>query len=397
MKCKHEGLPANAAFCCWCGKKLIKDKTEVKVPPPSLLPSGTYFGRVMVKGERVPVSAETEEEYYTKARAAKLGLIEIKKTAPKQTLGAIIDSYIESNSKTLSPSTIRGYKTSRDNRFQSIMDKDINSITNWQKIVNDELDGITPKTLANAWRLITASMRAQNIPVPEVTLPKSAKAERPWLDFEQIITFLKAVEGQECELAALLALHGLRRSELLALTSDKVDLKKGTLTISGAMVFDKDQNLIAKETNKNKTSQRTVHIVIPRLETLLKDRTGRLVTAHPNAIWRQINAVCESADLPLVGVHGLRHSFASLAYHLGWSEMTVMQEGGWSNTQTVHNIYTHLAAQDKNDDIDRMKDFYTRQENAIKANASKTETIIVITQPVPEKNIAELSAGMATN
>ena len=94
---------------------------------------------------------------------------------------------------------------------------------------------------------------------------------------------------------------------------------------------------------------------------------------HPNSLREQINSICEKNNLPLVGVHGLRHSFASLAYHLGWSEMTVMQEGGWSNTQTVHNIYTHLAAQDKNEDIDRMKEFY-----------SKKETVIVITQPIPE-------------
>ena len=384
MKCKHEGLPEKATFCCWCGKKLSVDRTEVKVPAPSILPSGTYYGKIMVNGVRKSISAETETEYYTRARALKLGLIELKNTAPKLTLGTVIDSYLEENSKTLSPSTIRGYKTSRDNRFQSIIDKDVNSI-NWQKAINDEFDGISAKTLLNSWRLITAALKAQNIPVPEVTLPKVAKAERPWLDFEQINTFLKAVEGKDCEIASLLALHGLRRSELLALTSDKINLEKGTITISGSMVFDENQNLIEKDTNKNKSSQRTVHIVIPRLEELLKDCSGRIVTAHPNALWRQINAVCESAGLPLVGVHGLRHSFASLAYHLGWSEMTVMQEGGWANVQTIHNVYTHLSSLDANADIARMKAFYSKPE--------KTETVIVITQPIPEKLSTELSTN----
>ena len=72
-----------------------------------------------------------------------------------------------------------------------------------------------------------------------------------------------------------------------------------------------------------------------------------------------INKLCEKNGLPQVGVHGLRHSFASLAYHLGWSELTTMREGGWSNPDTVHRIYTHLAAQDANADIDRMKKFYS--------------------------------------
>lgn len=376
MKCKHEGLPANASFCCWCGKKLSKDRTEVKVPAPRILPSGKYFNQFMVKGERTSISADTEAEYYTKARAAKLGLIEIKKAAPKLTLGAAIDSYIESNSNTLSPSTIKAYKSYRKYRFQSVIDKDINSITNWQKIVNDEFDGISAKTLANAWRLVTASLKAQNIPIPETTLPKTVKAERPWLDYEQINTFLKAIEGKDEELAALLALHGLRRSELLALTSDKVNIDKGTITVSGAKVYDDSGKLIEKATNKNKSSMRTVHIVIPRLEELLRDTSGQLVTIHPSTLHKHIDEICEAADLPAVGIHGLRHSFASLAYHLGWSELTVMQEGGWSNTQTVHNIYTHLAAQDKNEDIERMKAFYSKP----------AETVIVITQPIPVTN-----------
>lgn len=372
--CKKDGVPENAPFCCWCGKKLLKDRTEVSVPAPRQLPSGKFFNQFMVKGTRTSITADTEKEYYTKARAAKLGIIEIKKSAPKITLGAVIDEYIESNSNTLSPSTIKAYKSYRQHRFQSIIDSDINGISNWQKVVNDELDdGIAPKTLANAWRLITASIKAKGIAVPEVTLPKSAKAAKAWLDFEQIGIFLKAIEGSECELAALLALHGLRRSEILALTSDKIDLKNGIITVSGSMVYDDSGTLVEKETNKNKSSQRTVHIVIPRLEELLEDCSGRLVTIHPNTLWRQINAVCKNADLPLVGVHGLRHSFASLAYHLGWSEMTVMQEGGWSNTQTVHNIYTHLASKDKNADIERMKAFYSNEEKPL-----KSETVVVI-------------------
>lgn len=359
MKCKHEGLPSNAVFCCWCGKKLIKDKTEVKVPAPRVLPSGTFFNQITVNGKRVPISAASEKEYYAKARAAKTGLIEAKKTAPKITLGAAIDSYIESNSNVLSPSTIKAYKSYRKYRFQSVIDRDISAIQNWQKVINDEMEEeISPKTLANSWRLITASMRAQNLDIPEVSLPKAAKAQRPWLDYEQIKDFLKAVEGADCELAALLALHGLRRSELLAITADKVDTKKGLMEISGAMVFNPDGVLIEKATNKNSSSQRIVHIVIPRLYDLIEGKEGRLVSTHPNTLRSQINAVCKAADLPLVGFHGLRHSFASLAYHLGWSEMTTMREGGWSNTQTVNNIYTHLATQDQNADIEKMKAFF---------------------------------------
>lgn len=361
MKCKYckaTDLPDHARFCPWCGKKQQNDAAEISVPAPKQLPSGTWFGRLTVKGERVSVSAETEAEYYVKARAVKAGLVEIKKNAPRMTVGAAIDKFIKDNSKILSPSTIKAYKSYRKHRFQDIMDRDINGPFNWQKIVNNEFDGISPKTLANAWRLITASFKAQGLQISPVSLPKQQKVERPWLDYEQIQTFLAAIYSLDCELPALLALHGLRRSELLALTADKVDLEKDTITISGASVYNDKGEFVAKPENKTAASRRVVHIVIPRLHDLLKDREGLLVTTKPNTSYVQINRVCEEANLPKVGVHGLRHSFASLAYHLGWSEATTMREGGWSNTKVVHEIYTHLASKDANEDIQRMKKFY---------------------------------------
>ena len=55
-----------------------------------------------------------------------------------------------------------------------------------------------------------------------------------------------------------------------------------------------------------------------------------------------------------MGVHGLRHSFASLAYHLQIPEKIAMEIGGWSDDGTMRKIYTHLAQKDI---ADRAKDF----------------------------------------
>jgi integrase len=67
---------------------------------------------------------------------------------------------------------------------------------------------------------------------------------------------------------------------------------------------------------------------------------------HPSAILNGINRVCRSAGLPEVGIHGLRHSFASLAYHLNMPEKIAMQIGGWENDATMKKIYTHVAKSD---------------------------------------------------
>lgn len=354
-KCKRE-LPDNSIFCNWCGFRQIEEGREVKVPAPKF--NGTsYHNQVMVEGERRYISADTEEEYYAKARAAKLSLIEIKKAAPKLTLGTAIDNYVKDNSEVLSPSTVNSYKSYRNTRFKRYMDLDVSSIP-YQRMVNEESKHVKPKTVHNAWRLVTASLSHAGQEAPQINLPKKAKSVRPWLDYQQIEKFLKAVYGKPYEIGALLALHGLRRSELLHLTAEDVDLDREIIHVRGASVVGEKNRLVDKDTNKNATSTRDVHIVIPRLTTLLRGKSGRLITTNPTTLYGSINDVCRSASLPEVGVHGLRHSYISLCFHLGWNMQTVMQEGGYSNPQTVNEVYRHLAAQDANDDINSMKKYF---------------------------------------
>lgn len=72
----------------------------------------------------------------------------------------------------------------------------------------------------------------------------------------------------------------------------------------------------------------------------------------------RINTVCRRAGLPEVGVHGLRRSFASLAYHAGWPERVTMQIGGWSDIQTMHKVYIKLDSTDVSNAVDKMRELY---------------------------------------
>ena len=357
MKCKHERAPTHAAFCPDCGARLIQQRGEVRVPMPTQR-GNLWSAQITVDGERAYISGESEEEYYAKARAVKLDLIEHKKTAPKLTLGAAIDNYINDNDAVFSPSTIAAYKSYRRTRFKNFMDEDI-SLINYQRMINDESKKVSPKTVHNAWRIVTAALNHANRPIPKVNLPQKVKTERPWLDYQQISILLDKCKGKPYELGILLGLHGLRRSEILHLSSDDIDTERGLIYVRGASVVGENNKLTDKSTNKTTSSTRTVNIVIPRLNDVIEGKQGRLLQTNPTTLYALINKLCEKNGLPQVGVHGLRHSFASLAYHLGWSELTTMREGGWSNPDTVHRIYTHLAAQDANADVQSMKDFYS--------------------------------------
>lgn len=358
MKCKKckRDIADNSIYCNWCGYKQLAEVNEIKVPPPKHN-SKAWYNQVTVDDERVYVSAATEEEYYAKARAAKARLIEIQKRRPKLTLGTAIDNYIKDNDAVLSPSTINCYQSMRKVRFQKYMDLDVAGIP-YQRMINEESKKVKPKTVHNAWRLVTASLNHAGEEVPSVNLPAKARVDKQWLDYEQIKLFCKVLYGKPYEIGALLALNGLRRSEILHLSAEDVDLAAGIIHVRGASVIGLNNKLTDKDTNKNKLSSRDVHIAIPRLTELIRGKEGRLIATNPTTLYGAINGLCEKHGLPKVGVHGLRHSFASLAYHLNWSEATTMREGGWANTDTVHRVYTHLANQDANADIERMKQFF---------------------------------------
>ena len=136
MKCKRckREITDNSIYCNWCGHKQLTDSTEVRVPVPTKR-GNKYVAQVTVGGERVFISGDNEDEYYAKARAAKSGLIEMKKAAPKLTLGTAIDNYIKDNDAVLSPSTINAYKSYRKTRFKAFMDEDVSAI-NYQQAMS---------------------------------------------------------------------------------------------------------------------------------------------------------------------------------------------------------------------------------------------------------------------
>lgn len=131
--------------------------------------------------------------------------------------------------------------------------------------------------------------------------------------------------------------------------------------MSGAVVLNEENKKVRKRTNKNATSTRNVPVMIPELaEALERDRkpSGSLMGMHQNSLRYGIAKICKENDLPDIGIHGLRHSFASLAYHLQIPEKIAMEIGGWADATTMHKIYTHIARADITRYQTKMTDFF---------------------------------------
>ncbi|MBR6208910.1 MAG: site-specific integrase [Oscillospiraceae bacterium] len=328
----------------------------MKVPEPRKLKSGTWFIQLRLNGVSVPVTGATKTECHDAAALIKAeyraGKREIKERGGQPTLRQAIDAYIERRENTLSPSTITGYRRIQAGRFKCIMDKPIDQINDWQAVCDSESKICSPKTLKNAFHFCCSVLKENGSATPKVTLPTMIPHEREWLEPDQIKALVSSVKGTNEELTVLFGLHGLRRSEILGMEWKNIDLKNRRFRVSGAVVKDVTGHYVMKPANKNATSTRTLPFMVPALYDALsaipeEDRTGTVIKINGNSILYQVNKACRMANVPEVGTHGLRHSFASLAYHLGLSEMETMQLGGWADNQTMRKIYTHLASADR--------------------------------------------------
>ena len=331
-----------------------KNHSPVRLPKVTQLPSGSFFTRVTVNGERIPITKDTEEACIAEAIALKHKVkdAEKKQNTKKKALDEALSEYIESRRGFKSPSTIYGYESYKRSTFQGMMKVDIYTATDlqWQAAIRKEMKaGRSPKYIKNAWMLMSAAIFEATKRRPEVMLPEKEVNEKPYLEPEQIDTFVAAVKGMgQIEIAALLELSSLRRSEMLAVKPEHIDFKKNTIAVQGAKVAGDKGKLIHKKQNKNDTSRRTVPIIPPLLEALKSaDLSGEYVISLTGGwVCTKINEICKENGLPAVGNHGLRHSFASLAYYLQIPEKIAMEIGGWKDAGTMHKIYTHLAQKD---------------------------------------------------
>lgn len=325
----------------------------MKIPAPRKLPSGSWNIRVQIDGQSISITKPSKKECIAEAVALKAKVKDARKRTGK-TLSKAIDTYIEDRENVLSPSTIRGYRAIQRLRFRTAMSRCIDDITQeqWQRLVNMEARTCSAKTLKNAWGFLSSVILDSTGRKITVRLPQVIANDLPFLTAEQIPEFLKEIRGDFCEIAMLLGLSGLRRSEIMAVRWEDIDLDMGCIYVHGSAVLDENGTLIHREENKNTASRRTVPFLIPQLREAVEaaeKKTEFAVTCNPNTIYNSTNRACRKAGLPEVGAHGLRRSFASLAYHLNLPEEVTMKAGGWSDIYTMRKIYTKISEKDITD------------------------------------------------
>ena len=155
----------------------------------------------------------------------------------------------------------------------------------------------------------------------------------------------------------LVAKTGMRFSEALAITPGDFDFARQTLSISKTWDYKGDGGFLP---TKNKSSVRKVQIdwqTVIQFSELIKglpeDKpifvNGKVYNSTVNDI---LARYCKKANVPVISVHGLRHTHASLLLFAGVSIASVARRLGHSSMNTTQKTYLHIIQELESQDVD---------------------------------------------
>lgn len=326
------------------------------------LPSGSWRVRLYTgkdaDGKAVYKSFTAATKKEAEAAAALYSIQKHKAEQSGMTVGEAIDAYIENKENILSPSTIGGYRVSRRNHLQKLMDIPLDRIDNAtiQAEVNREAARLSPKTLRNAHGLLSAAlgMYLPDFPL-RTTLPAKEHKIKVLPTAEEVIT---AVRGSDIELPVMLALWlSLRMSEVRGIRYK--DIRDGVLTVQNVRIKFGDQ-VIEKE--RTKTYGSTRKLAVPaEILSMIGDGEPDAYVVQTSActLTKKLKRLVNESTGKDMTFHDLRHLNASVMLELGVPDKYAMERGGWASNNTLKAVYQHTFS-DKRREVDRQIDAYFR-------------------------------------
>lgn len=207
-------------------------------------------------------------------------------------------------------------------------------------------------------------------PADKVERPKSPKYKAKFYTAEQMMTFFEKLAGDPYEyIYKLAAIYGMRRSEVGGLRWSAINFDNNTVTLDHAVVqceVEGKRVVIAKDKMKNQSSMRTLPLLPFVKDMLLNlkqsqneraakygqyynqqyrdyvcvDEVGKLI--RPDTLTTHFKAFLVRNNLPVIRLHELRHSCASILIASRVSMKAVQEWLGHSTYSTTADIYSHL-------------------------------------------------------
>lgn len=158
-------------------------------------------------------------------------------------------------------------------------------------------------------------------------------------------------------LILLIAKTGIRFSEALAITPSDFNFAQQSLSISktwdykgnGGFLPTKNKSSIRKMQIDWQTTSQFSKLVkdLPEDNPIFVEKKTYNSTAN-NVLYRH----CKNLNIPIISIHGLRHTHASLLLFAGVSIASVARRLGHSSITTTQKTYLHIIHELENQDTD---------------------------------------------
>lgn len=211
-------------------------------------------------------------------------------------------------------------------------------------------------------------------PMDKVTRPKETPFIPKWLSASEVCILLSKTTNHKLFVPIFIAVMlGLRRSEVLALKWEDINLSLGTVSIKSKKIRS-NQNDIDIKKLKTKSSYRTLILPKSLLDVLkqikneqefLKETVAK--EYKPNFKYVCVDTVCEKGklltltqvtngfsrlirtipEINTVRFHDLRHSCATFLLHSNTNMKNIQEWLGHSNFSTTAKFYAHVDINDK--------------------------------------------------
>lgn len=155
----------------------------------------------------------------------------------------------------------------------------------------------------------------------------------------------------------IIAKTGMRFSEALALTPKDFDFPHQSLIVNKTWDYKGKGGFLP---TKNKSSVRKIQLdwqTIIKFSELIKglpeDKPIFVKgTVYNSTVNDRLERYCRELEIPIISVHGLRHTHASLLLFAGVSIASVARRLGHASMTTTQKTYIHIIQELENRDID---------------------------------------------
>lgn len=278
-----------------------------------------------------------------------------------KTLEEAMGEYIDNRTNVLSPTTIALYRIITNSAFPTACKLKLGQLTQSviQKDVNLYAGKHAYKTVSNAVAFLSVVL-GEYMPKfnYKVQMPQKTSKEIKMPTTEQVAKLIEESVGQPIHLPILFAaLLGLRRSEVCALTWDKIDLKANTVTIDEALVKDEFHTLVRKQP-KTLRSIRTLSLPSIIVDAL-PPKGETIITLNPQMVTKRFDELVKKLGYDFT-FHALRHYNASVMLQLNIPDKYAMERMGHSTNNMLKKVYQHTFEDETKRAADKLDSFFEK-------------------------------------